>query len=104
MIQVPAPDFSLRETLECGQAFRWTAKDSAYYGFIQNAAVRATVLDSRLVIETVDSSLSAEAVRHYFALDVELLLVARALDVRLSEVPVHVTYESAKSSVKLFLS
>lgn len=38
-----------------------------------------------------------------FALDVEMLLVATALDVRLSEVPVHVRYESARSSVKLLL-
>jgi glycosyltransferase involved in cell wall biosynthesis len=39
-----------------------------------------------------------------FALDVELLIVARALDVRLSEVPVQVRYESARSSVRLLLS
>ncbi len=39
-----------------------------------------------------------------FALDVEMLLVARALDVRLIEVPVHVRYESAKSSVALVRS
>ena len=39
-----------------------------------------------------------------FALDVEMLLVARALDVRLSEVPVRVRYESARSSVTLLLS
>jgi dolichyl-phosphate beta-glucosyltransferase len=39
-----------------------------------------------------------------FALDVELLVVARALDVRLSEVPVRVRYESARSSVRLLLA
>ena len=36
-----------------------------------------------------------------FAFDVELLLVAQSLRLRLIDVPVQVTYESAKSSVKL---
>ena len=39
-----------------------------------------------------------------FALDVELLLVARALGLRRSEVPVLVSYESAASSVRLLRS
>jgi glycosyltransferase involved in cell wall biosynthesis len=36
-----------------------------------------------------------------FAFDVEMLLVARALELRIAEVPVMVRYESAKSSVQL---
>lgn len=39
-----------------------------------------------------------------FAMDVELVLVARALGLRRSEVPVRVTYESAASSVNLLRS
>ncbi len=39
-----------------------------------------------------------------FAIDVEMFLVARALGVRLAEVPVQVRYETAQSSVKLALS
>jgi dolichyl-phosphate beta-glucosyltransferase len=39
-----------------------------------------------------------------FAFDVEMLLVARALGLRLQEVPVKVTYESAKSNVNLLRS
>lgn len=39
-----------------------------------------------------------------FALDVEMLVVARALKLRMIEIPVQVRYESAKSSVKLALS
>ena len=54
----------------------------------------------RAALDTIAPALSVEG----FALDVEMLLVARALEVRLSEVPVHVRYESAKSSVKLLLS
>ena len=45
-------------------------------------------------------SLSADG----FTIDVEMLLVARALGLRLAEVPVHVTYHSAKSLVKLVRS
>jgi glycosyltransferase involved in cell wall biosynthesis len=54
----------------------------------------------RTCLDRIAPTLSAEG----FALDVEMLLVAKGLDVRLSEVPVHVRYESAKSSVKLLLS
>ena len=36
-----------------------------------------------------------------FALDVEMLLVAKALGMRVAEIPVNVHYESAKSSVRL---
>jgi glycosyltransferase involved in cell wall biosynthesis len=39
-----------------------------------------------------------------FALDVEMLLVAKALDVRLVEIPVEVRYETARSSVALLAS
>lgn len=39
-----------------------------------------------------------------FALDAELLVIARALGLRVAEVPVHVRYETAKSSVTLVVS
>lgn len=39
-----------------------------------------------------------------FALDVEMLLVARGLGIRVAEAPVRVTYHSAKSSVRLLQS
>jgi glycosyltransferase involved in cell wall biosynthesis len=54
----------------------------------------------RTCLDQIAPALSVEG----FALDVEMLLVARVLGVRLAEVPVHVRYESAKSSVKLLLS
>jgi len=54
----------------------------------------------RTCLDRIAPALSVDG----FALDVEILLVARALGVRLTEVPVHVRYESAKSSVKLLLS
>ena len=81
-------------------------------GLVFNAFVRSVVPVSlrdtqcglkafrRTCLATIAPALSVEG----FALDVEMLLVARALDVRLSEVPVDVRYESAKSSVTLLLS
>lgn len=51
----------------------------------------------REALERIGGSLTTEG----FALDVEMFLVARALGLQLAEVPVHVTYRSAKSSVKL---
>jgi len=54
----------------------------------------------RDALQRMAGSLTADG----FAIDVEMLLVARALQLRLAEVPVHVTYHSAKSSVKLVRS
>ena len=54
----------------------------------------------RETLDRMAGSLSADG----FTIDVEMLLVARALGLRLAEVPVHVTYYSAKSSVKLVRS
>lgn len=39
-----------------------------------------------------------------FALDVEMLLVARSLGLRMAEIPVNVHYESARSSVRMLAS
>jgi glycosyltransferase involved in cell wall biosynthesis len=81
-------------------------------GLLFNAIVRAVVPVSlrdtqcglkafrRTCLDRIAPALSVEG----FSLDVEILLVARGLDVRLAEIPVHVRYESAKSSVKLLLS
>jgi dolichyl-phosphate beta-glucosyltransferase len=54
----------------------------------------------RKALERMAGSLSADG----FTIDIELLLVARALGLTLAEVPVSVTYYSAKSSVKLVRS
>jgi glycosyltransferase involved in cell wall biosynthesis len=54
----------------------------------------------REALERLAGSLSADG----FTIDIEMLLVARALGLRLAEVPVQVTYYSAKSSVTLVRS
>lgn len=81
-------------------------------GLLFNAFVRAVVPITqrdtqcglkgfrRSTLEALASSLTIDG----FAWDVELLLVARALDARLIEVPVHVHYETARSSVTLLVS
>ena len=69
MFELSCPDFSLAVTLESGQAFRWTAKNGAYYGFIGSSAVRVRQQDATLLVETVDTRLTEAAARAYFALD-----------------------------------
>ncbi len=54
----------------------------------------------RTTLQAMAPSLTSEG----FALDVEMLLVARALGLRLVEIPVDVRYESARSSVTLAVS
>jgi dolichyl-phosphate beta-glucosyltransferase len=81
-------------------------------GLLFNAFVRALVRITqrdtqcglkafrRTCLDKIAPALSVDG----FAFDVELLLVARALGIQPTEVPVHVRYESAKSSVQLVLS
>lgn len=54
----------------------------------------------RSSLDRIAPALSVEG----FALDVEILLVAASLGLRVAEVPVHVRYESAKSSVRMLHS
>ena len=80
MLQVPATDFSLADTLACGQTFRWRAKHDAHYGFIHGCAVRVRQLDSTLTVETVDSRLTEQDVIRYFALDLDLAPILASID------------------------
>ena len=80
-LELIAQDFSLKDTLECGQAFRWRFKNGAYYGFLGSCAVRVTTDDSRLTVETVDPRLTSDDVTRYFALDVGLAPILASIDV-----------------------
>lgn len=80
MFQVPAQDFSLADTLACGQTFRWHARNGAHYGFIKSCAVRVRHIDSTLTVETVDSRLTAADVIRYFALDLDLAHILASID------------------------
>ena len=94
MIQVSTTDFSLKDTLECGQAFRWrrAQADGWYYGFIPvrpepggmgggPCAVKAGQEGSRLTVLSLDPRLTPEAVRRYFALDIDLPAILSTIDV-----------------------
>ena len=102
MFSVPAPDFSLQATLECGQAFRWHPKvyplsstdptpTTWYYGFLPaprapgvlgaSCAVKVKQDASTLTVETIDPRVSPELIRDYFALDLDLEHVLCSIDV-----------------------
>ena len=80
--QIAAPDFSLRHTLESGQAFRWKPSSyGGYYGFITNRALRVVQEGEQLIIHSADSSLTDAHVRHYFDLDADLGAILASVDV-----------------------
>ncbi len=82
MICLDAPLFSLRDTLECGQAFRWRpGARGGYYGFIGGTAVKVSQTGDALTVETTNDQLSPETIRHYFALDLDLPRVLASVDV-----------------------
>ena len=81
MLHVPASDFSLKDTLECGQAFRWRFRDGWYYGVLSGCAVKVMQDADGLAVQTGDSRLRAEEVRAYFALDVNLPDILASIDV-----------------------
>ena len=80
-LRVPAADLALRDTLECGQAFRWRVVDGRYAGYIGRAAVHVAQDGAELLVKTSDASLTPERIRHYFALDLPLSAILSSIDV-----------------------
>ena len=82
-LQVPAQDFSLKETIESGQVFRWKPHptDGSFYGYIGNTAMKVRQEDAVLLVDTADERLTPERVAHYFALDQDLPKILAAIDV-----------------------
>ncbi|MBI3333049.1 MAG: 8-oxoguanine DNA glycosylase [Candidatus Omnitrophica bacterium] len=83
---VSCPDFDLAGTLASGQVFRWTQGQSppqgrragpAFTGWIGPAPVRIAQEDSILSFQGT----SAQAVRAFFSLDLDLPAIARSIDV-----------------------
>ena len=81
MFELPAADFSLRDTLTSGQAFRWTQHAGWWYGFIGPSVVKVRQEDGRLLVESSDSRLTTERITHYFALDLNLADIISSIDV-----------------------
>ena len=67
-MELTLEDFSLRETLECGQVFRWKKNHGAYYGTIRNTAVKIEQYRNKLLFETFPRG-REHLIEDYFRLD-----------------------------------
>ena len=82
MLTIPASDFSLTESLECGQAFRWRRLPAGGYdGWIDGRTVKVHQHGSTLTVESLDPVLTPQRVSQYFALDLDLASVLSSIDV-----------------------
>ena len=80
-LRVPAADFSLRDTLESGQAFRWKSADEGYTGFLDGTGLKVAQDGDALLVTSRDPAITPESIRRYFALDLPLTRVLAAIDV-----------------------
>lgn len=78
---VACRDFSLETTLSSGQAFRWRRQGEDFVGAVGGAMVRVRQQQDRLFYDSSDPDLTAEGVRRYFGLDVDLDAILRTIDV-----------------------
>jgi len=81
MLEIAAPDFSLQASLSSGQTFRWKAYDGWCYGFVGPAVLKVRQEGDRLRCESSDPSLTADDLRRYFALDLNLPEILSSIDV-----------------------
>lgn len=82
MFQIPCPDFSLTDTLECGQSFRWRRLPTGgYAGWIDGRTVKIRQEGPTLLVESLDPTLTAERIARYFALDLDLPAILASIDV-----------------------
>jgi N-glycosylase/DNA lyase len=69
--------FSLDQTLGCGQVFRWDRTDDGWwYGVISERVIRIRQVGMRLMFEGAPASF----ITHYFSLDVDLLPILSSID------------------------
>jgi N-glycosylase/DNA lyase len=81
MIEVPASDFSLQDTLASGQAFRWVQHDGWHYGVIGPSVLKVRQAGDRLQCESADASLGPNRIAQYFGLDLHLPEILSSIDV-----------------------
>lgn len=80
-VQVPAAEFSLRESLDSGQVFRWRpSAGGGYHGFMAGCTVKVRQDDAVLTVETIDSRLQPSHVIRYFGLDLDLAAILASID------------------------
>jgi N-glycosylase/DNA lyase len=65
LVELPAPEFHLQATLECGQVFHWVRQGAGYAGVIDREPVYVEQRGGMLLATRG----AGEAVRRYFALD-----------------------------------
>ena len=80
MPDLAAPDFSLQASLSSGQAFRWREHAGWHYGFLGRSVVKVRQEGDQLLYETSDAALAPEALRRYFALDLDLAGILSTID------------------------
>jgi len=68
---LPASDFNLEHTLECGQAFRWEDKGGHYSGVIGDALIKVSHRGGKLLIES-SAPIGKEKLSVYFGLNEDL--------------------------------
>ena len=71
-------DFSLRHTLECGQAFRWKRDGRGYLGVVGNSLWKVSQEGDTLFVES-NPPVSEEEVTHYFSLTTDLKEILKPL-------------------------
>ncbi len=88
MLLSSSSDFSLKDTFECGQAFRFTPyEDQSYRGVFQNTVLTLRQIDEGIEVEQVGQVLSAEKIvcfldlgKDYSALRAFIILQDAALE------------------------
>ncbi len=81
MNQIDAPDFSLRHTLESGQAFRWRCTEGGYVGIVDGGVVEVRQEGPRLLYRSsAPETLNDAWLRRYFALDLDLPVLLRDIN------------------------
>ena len=73
---LPASDFNLEHTLECGQAFRWEGKGGHYSGVIGDALIRVSHRGGKLLVES-GAPVGKERLADYFGLNEDLPSIYR---------------------------
>lgn len=75
--QFSATNYSLRETLRSGQAFRWRRRQSQWSGVIQDHWVRVFADAKGLLLSTSHPKPDWKLLKHYFQTDVDIREITR---------------------------
>ena len=75
--QFSATNYSLRETLASGQAFRWRLRQNQWTGVIQDHWVKVSSASKTLTLSTNHPQPNWKLLKHYFQTDVDLRKIIR---------------------------